>query len=84
MAPIRTPEDALRLVRSLAEYDQRRLHRLQGVGSDRARVASLYDQVRCKICRDACSDIARRINRGIEQGKHPELKRPKKPKRRDR
>ena len=80
MAPIKSPEDALMLVRKLAEYYQRRLNRLMGVGRSGVSQTGLYDIIRCKTHRDAASEIARRLHRGIEQGKHPELKRPRKKK----
>jgi hypothetical protein len=74
MAPIKTPEDCLLLARRLAEYYQRRLNRLRGVGPN-ARRGDLYEMLEAKIMRDAASDLARRINRGIVQGRHPAHKR---------
>jgi hypothetical protein len=80
MAPIKTPEDALRLIRALAEYYQRRLNRMHGVGvpAGRKGETNLYDQLQTKIRRDAASEIARRLSRGIDQGKHPAGKRRRK------
>jgi hypothetical protein len=75
--PIKTAEDALRLIRSLAEYYQRRLNQMHGVGVPAGRKGehNLYDQLQTKIRRDSASEIARRLARGIEQGKHPAGKR---------
>jgi hypothetical protein len=77
--PVKDVEAAVRLCRGLAEYYQRRLNRLLGVGTDghkerRARAAhrrsateEVIDIAMLKARRDCASELARRIHRGHEQ-----------------
>jgi hypothetical protein len=77
MPPVRDVESAVKLCRSLADFYQRRLNRLLGVGVDglkerraasrKSQTEQVIDIAMLKARRDCASELARRIHRGHEQ-----------------